>query len=131
MTPPKMVKVRVRDGRAVWIGDEYVTAGTEVEVPVEEAEALIEQHIAERPDDPLDPEQVAEAEQRRAEEESERHRIEIDRRMIRGLTVADANARQQAEDEAARAANAHKHHLAEVVAGRERAAARRAKPGDE
>lgn len=116
----RKVKVRVRPHRSVMIDGALVRDGGEAMVPVADAEALIEQRLVEKPDEPLDADDVRNAEEARAVAESEQQRADVDRRAARGYAVARANAEQQQVDEEARERNAYAFHLAKarLAAGR-------------
>lgn len=106
------VKIRVREHRSVYVDGVLYRAGDEVTVPVEEADALIEQRFAEKPGSPLDEDDVRAAEVARAFAESEAHRDGIDRRMARAAHFAKERQEQDAADEDARRQNAYERHLA-------------------
>ena len=124
MASERKVKVRVRPHRSVMIDGELVRDGGEAMVPVAEAEALIEQRLVEKPDEPLDADEVRDAEEARAVAESEQQRADVDRRAARGLATARANAEQQEADEEARERNAYEHYLAKARLASGRAPAR-------
>jgi len=62
----RKVKVQVRPHRSVMIDGQLVRAGDEAMVPATDAEALIEQRLVEKPDQPLDDNDVRDAEEARA-----------------------------------------------------------------
>lgn len=120
MAAERRVKVRVREHRSLYVGDGIFRAGDEVTLPADEAEALIEQRFVEKPNDPLDADDVRDAEEARAVAESEQQRATVDRRMARGMAHAVARQAQQEADEEFRQRNAYERHLA---AARQRSAA--------
>lgn len=129
MAAERKVKVRVREDRSIYVGDDIFRPGGEVTLPADEAEALIEQRFVEKPDEPLDADDVRDAEEARAVAESEQQRAMVDRRMARGMAHAVARQAQQEADEEFRQRNAFDSHLA--AARRATASATAGLRGDE
>lgn len=105
------VAVRVRPGRAVPVDGVLRMAGERVELPADDAKALIASAFVESLDEPLDPDAVARRELERTLIESQAANAGIDERRRRGLADAATRQEQREVNLTRRHENALAHHV--------------------